>query len=368
MRIGLLIYGSLETLSGGYLYDRKLVEYLRAQGDKVEIISIPWRSYPLHLTDNFSAGLQARLERLEVDVLLQDELNHPSLFWLNKKLDLPYPVISIVHHLRCSELRPGWQNQLYARVERHYLQSVDGFIFNSQSTRQSVEAQGIDLGRRPWVVAYPAGSRFEKQPTPGAAPILTDPEILRRASEPGPLRLVFAGSLIARKGLHTLLDALATIPAGLCELDIAGSPNADPAYARRVRQQVQWLGLKKTVRFHGALADAALSALFAQAQVMVTPSSYEGFGIVYLEGMSFGLPAIASTAGAAHELITPDENGFLIKPESSTELALHLHNLAKDRPMLGRMGLAARRRYESFPSWEQSAAQIREFLTSTNAV
>ena len=366
MRVGLLIYGSLDTLSGGYLYDRKLVEYLRSQGDTVEIVSIPWRSYPRHLLDNFSADLQSRLERLQVDVLLQDELNHPSLFWLNNKLDLPYPVIAIVHHLRCSELRPDWQNQLYAWVERRYLRSVDGFVFNSHSTRQTVEAQGIETERHPWVLAYPAGSRFEKQPHPESAAIPDSTTIQQRANQPGHLRLVFAGSLIARKGLHTLLDALATIPAGLCELDIAGSPTVDPAYTRKVMQQVNWLGLKKIVRFHGALADGPLSALFAQAHVMVTPSSYEGFGIVYLEGMSFGLPAIASNAGAAHEIITPDENGYLIEPENSTELALYLHRLARDRSLLARMSLAARKRYESFPSWEQSAARIREFLTTTS--
>ncbi len=53
MKIGFIIYGSLDTLSGGYLYDRKLVEYFRSQGDTVEIISVPWRNYAAHLTDNF---------------------------------------------------------------------------------------------------------------------------------------------------------------------------------------------------------------------------------------------------------------------------------------------------------------------------
>ena len=52
MKIGLIIYGSLDTLSGGYLYDRKLVEYLRSQGDTGEIISLPWRNYPVHWLDN----------------------------------------------------------------------------------------------------------------------------------------------------------------------------------------------------------------------------------------------------------------------------------------------------------------------------
>ena len=90
MRIGLVIYGSLDTFSGGYLYDRKLVAHLRDAGDEVEIISIPWRNYAAHLTDNFSASLLRRLAGSRFDVLIQDELNHPSLFWLNQRLR-PHP-------------------------------------------------------------------------------------------------------------------------------------------------------------------------------------------------------------------------------------------------------------------------------------
>ena len=61
LKIGLIIYGSIDTLSGGYLYDRMLVDYLRAQGDTVEIISLPWRNYAAHLTDNFRFRLPTGL-------------------------------------------------------------------------------------------------------------------------------------------------------------------------------------------------------------------------------------------------------------------------------------------------------------------
>jgi hypothetical protein len=49
MRVGMVIYGSLETLTGGYLYDRKLAEHLSAHGDDVDVISLPWRNYGRHL-------------------------------------------------------------------------------------------------------------------------------------------------------------------------------------------------------------------------------------------------------------------------------------------------------------------------------
>ncbi len=152
MKIGFVIYGSLDTLSGGYLYDRMLVDFLRAQGDAVEIISLPWRNYLSHLTDNLTVRLPTGL-----DILIQDELNHPSLLAANKPPH-PYPVFSLVHHLRCSEKRPHWQNAFYRVVERRYLRSVDGFIFNSGTTRGVVHAL-VDSSK-PNLVAYPPTDSF----------------------------------------------------------------------------------------------------------------------------------------------------------------------------------------------------------------
>jgi hypothetical protein len=120
VRIGLIIYGSLDTLTGGYLYDRMLVEHLRRQGDHVDVISLPWRTYGRHLGDNFSLTLHRRLRRATFDALLQDELNHPSLFWLNQRLRraVRYPIVTIVHLLRCSEPRPAWRSYGWRSMNR----------------------------------------------------------------------------------------------------------------------------------------------------------------------------------------------------------------------------------------------------------
>ena len=61
MRVGLVIYGSLDTLSGGYLYDRKLVAYLQGQGDRVTILSLPWQDYPRHCLHNLNREVLSRL-------------------------------------------------------------------------------------------------------------------------------------------------------------------------------------------------------------------------------------------------------------------------------------------------------------------
>ena len=118
------------------------------------------------------------------------------------------------------------------------------------------------------------------------------------------------------------------------------------------------------VHFHGPLDNAPLIEKLKSAQVLVVPSSYEGFGIVYLEGMAFGLPAIGTTAGAAGEIIREGETGFLIAPGDADMLATRLQALAADRPLLAQMGVAALKRYAQQPRWYQTATEIRRFLKS----
>jgi glycosyltransferase involved in cell wall biosynthesis len=360
MRLGLIIYGSLTTISGGYLYDRQLVDHLTARGDTVQVISLPWRDYARHLADNLSSGLLHRLRQSRFDLLLQDELNHPSLVWLNRRLRgrVDYPLVAIVHHPRCAEARPAWQNRVYRWVERHYLTSVDAFVVNSQTTRAAVEA--LAGPGRPLVVAYPAGDRLR--------PAITPAQLAARGHEPGPLRLLFIGNLIARKGLHTLVAALSQLKWADWQLTVVGSLTVEPAYVAAVRRQIERAGLGDRVQLLGALADAALAEQLARSHVLAVPSSYEGYGIVYVEAMGFGLPVIASTAGAAREIVTDGREGWLVAPDDAAGLAARLRTLIDDRDRLLAMSLAAQQRYAAHPTWAMTTSRIGDFLRGLTPV
>jgi len=346
MKIGLIIFGSLDTLSGGYLYDRKLVEYLRSQGDTVEVISQPWRNYAAHLTDNFRFRLPRKL-----NILIQDELNHPSLIFANRGKH-PYPVISLVHHLRCSELRPKWQNAFYRIIEKKYLKSVDGFIFNSKTTQNVVHK--LTGNNKPNILAYPPTDRF-------GDPVLEE-EIIDRAAA-NPLRILFLGNVIERKGLHTLLKAVSPQPTAF-RVDVVGSLDSEPEYTRQIQKIIEKNNLSSLVLLHGSLDKQPLIEKLKQAHLLVVPSSYEGYGIVYLEGMCFGLPAIGTTAGAAGEIITNGQTGYLIEPNDAASLSKQLKTLAEDRGLLTRLSINARKRYLRQPSWGATAESIRKFLYS----
>jgi glycosyltransferase involved in cell wall biosynthesis len=346
MQIGLIIYDSLDTTSGGYLYDRKLVEYLHSQGDVVDVISLPWRSYTSHLLDNLRFKLPGKL-----DILIEDELNHPSLIFPNHRKHR-YPIVSLVHHLRSSERRPAWQNSLYRFVEKRYLKSVDGFIFNSRTTKKAV----LELLKndKPSVLVYPPVDQF-------GGPI-SQHEIRERANT-DEFRILFLGNVIYRKGLHTLLEAVKGLNVKV-HVDIVGSLTSEPAYANLIQEIIEKNQLSACISLHGSIDQDQLGNRLRQAHVLVVPSSYEGFGIVYLEGMCFGLPAIGTTTGAAGEVIEPGKTGYLIAPDDVTSLAGHLQSLAKDRSLLTRLSLNARERYLRQPSWTGSVKNIRDFLSS----
>ncbi len=359
MRLGIVVYGDLSQGSGGYLYDRKLVEFLRHRGHAVEVVSIPRRSYGSNLSDNISPSLYAKLRNLPVDILLQDELNHPSLFLLNKQLKqvASYPIISIVHHLRSTEGHPAITNWIYRRIEDRYLNSVDGFIFNGHVTQRVVEMRLAT--RVPFVVATPGGDRWPKLPSAK--------QVSARSQRPGPLHVLFLGNLIRRKKPQVLVEAAARLK-GLVLLKFVGRMDAEPKTTTELHDLVRRRGLADQVNFHGELGEQDLAKVLRSSQVLALPSFYEGFGIVYLEGMGFGLPAIATTAGGAKEIIKNGHNGYLIEPDSVSQLEVRLGELAENRNLLEKLSLEALATFESFPGWETSLTTIETFLSSYNSL
>jgi len=294
MRVGLIVSGNLDTISDAHLYDRRLVKYLRDNGDSVEVFSLPARSYAGYLVDNVATHWQQSIETAQLDVLLQDEVIHPSLLRLNRRLRgrVSYPIVSLVHYLRCSETHTLGLKGFYRWIEQRYLADVAGFICTSETTQRAINTVLTRAEPTQSVVAYPAGDQLEAHLTPEL--------IQQRAHEVGPLRLVFVGSVMRRTSLLVLLEALLQLPAGLCQLTVVGDAGVDKSYMRVVYHLFMVTHLPG-VSLVGSVSEAELAAIMERSHVLVVPAEDEGFNLAYLEGMSCGLPAIGTTSGAACE-------------------------------------------------------------------
>ncbi len=360
MRVGLIIYGGLDTLSGGYLYDRMLVETLRAAGDTVEVVGLPVVSYGQALGQNYSRSIRNRLAELQVDLLLQDELNHPSLFALNRWLRqaVKAPFIGIVHHLRSSEPHNRLLRALYRAIERQYLESLDGYVFNSHSSRLAVNS--LAPHQKPFTVATPGGDALEEPASSFKS--IAHSQIIQSDSQRKRVEILFVGNLIERKGLHSLLAALARVRSENWRLRVVGRGDMEPAYARSCRKLVSSADLENQVEFLGALKDGDLVQAYRTSQLLAVPSTFEGFGIVYLEAMRWGVVPIAGNAGGSGEIIQQGINGWLVPPGDEAVLAAVIETISRNPEILQSMSLAARQRYAEFPTWRQTTENIRQFM------
>ncbi len=357
MRVGLVMAGSLDAFSGDHLYDRHLVDYLRSCDDSVEVFSLPHGNYARQLVANASLNLGRRLQEAQLDVLLQNESLHPALLRLNGRLrrQAQYPIVSLVQRLRCLESHSPGAQEFYRWIERQYLMSVAGFICHSETTQRAVCSVLDRPELAQSVVANPGGDRF----LAGVTPEL----IQQRAHERGPLRLVFVGEAIKRKGLLILLEALLQLPQWACQLTVVGNTDVDALYMRVVYHLLTVTQLTG-VSLAGTVGDAELATILARSHVLVVPSEYEGSGTAYLEGMNFGLPAIGTTSGVAQEFISDDVNGYLVPPNDPAALAARLASLATDRGKVVQLSLAARERFLAQPGWAASMACVRQALLS----
>jgi len=354
MPIALVLYGRLDTLTGGFLYDRYLVEALQRRGHRVEVMGLPWRRYGACLLDNFSRGLCDRLCCGPWDLILQDELVHPSLFRLNRRIRRrsSTPIVSIVHQVLCRQPRRRWFNLAYRQLERAYLKTADAYIFNSTATRDQVRQLVGET--RPHCVARPAGNRL------GA--LYSQGHIAEKSRQSGPLELLFVGNLSPVKGLQALLACLARLPRDMWRLTLVGDMAADRRCVRVAHAIIAGHGLEKQVVFRGRLDGDELAAVYSRSHVFAMPFAHEGFGIAALEAMSFGLPVIGSSAGGVREFVRHGENGFLVAPGDHESVGRHIDALHRDRGQLIAMGTAAFNTGCAWPSWQQALEPACVFL------
>ena len=181
-----------------------------------------------------------------------------------------------------------------------------------------------------------------------------------------PARLLFVGRLERRKGIHTLLEILPTLLDARPSLhgDVAGAElgaEAGPTARERFlaeHRRARWVD---RVHFHGSVSEAALDALYAEATILVAPSLYESFGLIYLEAMRHGTPVIGCRAGGVPEVVHDGETGLLVPPDDPPALLAAITRLLDDPALRARLGAAGRRSVETEFSAQRMAERTAEF-------
>jgi phosphatidylinositol alpha-1,6-mannosyltransferase len=231
-------------------------------------------------------------------------------------------------------------------LERLALRSVSLLLAISPQTASSFGPSGLGREVRPWPCSLPWDWRLDEARPPRLEPPLRLLSVARLASSDG------------YKGIDHTIEALARLPGGSARLDIAG----DGDDRARLEALARELGVAERVRFHGRVSDPRLRELYAECDVFVLPSSGEGFGIVYLEAMSFARPCVAADAGGAPYVVREGVSGWLVPYARPDRLAERLREISRVPAVTRRVGLSARRLVETEFSFAAMTERARELF------
>ena len=357
MRVQLVLYGALASTSGGFLYDRRLVRHLAARGDRVEVVELPWPPWPRGLLASRDARRRVleAAERFHPQVVVEDELAHPSLLLAHRALRRrEVPVVSIVHLLETTA-RAGAPGEAVARrIEAAYARGLDGVVaVNGTIARRMSELAGRKL---PAVVAPPAADHL---------PLARLDAVEGRALAPGPLRVLFLGGLTRAKGFERLVEALCRVgPRVDWRLRAVGRDDLEPGLVAACRSRLAEAGLADRVEALGPVPPEEVSRHLAACHLLALPSVPESASIAVLEAERAGLPALVCRESDTAALVVPGETGFLTPTTDPRPLAARLEHLARDRPRLATLSRAALARAGARPGWADTMERVREFLAA----
>jgi glycosyltransferase involved in cell wall biosynthesis len=341
--LAFLVPGRLDTPTGGYGYDRRIVTGLRARGWSVVVRELD-DSFPVPTADALHDAADALAGIPDDTTVMIDGLACGAMPIEVEREAARLRIVALVHHPLAAET--GTDAALAARLmvsERRALAAAKMAVVTSRATAAVLADYDVCADRISVV-------------EPG-----TDPAPLATGSRDGRVHMLCVASLIPRKGHQALFRALASLRDRNWRLTCVGSTDRDPAMVERVRAQLRASELDGRVTLAGALDATALAACYDEADLFVLPTEYEGYGMAVAEALACGLPVVSTATGAIADLVA-DEAGWLVPPGDEVALAAALSCLVDDRDRLAVLARGARRVRDRLPSWEDASARMADVL------
>ena len=351
--LSFVVPGPIGQISGGYLYDRRVVEGLRAEGRALALVELPGRFPDADdLARKSAAACLAALP--DGAAVCIDGLALAAFEAVLPAEAKRLAILVLVHHTLALETGLGLEAAArYAALERALLPHCQGILCPSPRSAADVAAYGVPQDR---IAVVPPGTDRPVSPAGGL------PE--RSADRPGPVRLLTVATVTPRKGHRLLVEALADLAQHGFErgatdapdwhLTAIGSLDRDPETVAALRRLIAERGLGDRISLAGEWPPERLPEAYRAADLFVLPSFYEGYGMAYAEAMAYGLPVIGTNAGAIPETV-PAEAGILVRAGDRSALAAALAQMIGDPALRRRHAAGARVAAAAFVDWAETA-------------
>lgn len=264
----------------------------------------------------------------------------PAALWAKKRYKLSTPVVAHHHHLD--------DDPLNLFIERPVLSACSLVITDSHfSKRQIAEVFRIDTSHVE-VIYNGVDERFR--------PEIKSERLIKEWDLMGKKTILTLGGLKARKNLAGLLEIFRRVVRQVGDrvvLIIAGS---GPELSR-LQKYAARLSLENQVRFTGFIAEVDKAAVYNMADVYVSSSSMEGFGMTPAEAMACGKSAVVSDSGSLSEVVLDEKTGFVVSLEEPELFAERIVTLLKNPTLADEYGRAGLAHVKQNFRWDLTAAK-----------
>lgn len=337
------IPGDINTLTGGYIYERRLLEGLRTLGHDMAHIQLA-ASFPDPSPKDMADAVEKLCALPEDRPLILDGLVYGSIATAGLA-KVNTPIVAMIHHPLALEsgLGEGRRAHLY-QTERDNLALAQHVLVPSPHTA-NILADEYYVDPKRISIARPGTDK----PTGVSAPV--DPPLI-----------LSVGIQHPRKGHDVLLKALAEIIDLNWQAVIVGSPY-DADHAADLTALCVKLGLTGRVRLAGRVSSQELNDLYRAASVFALATRYEGYGIVFDEALAHGLPIVSCHTGAVPGTV-PQDARLLVPPEEPEPFAHALRGLLSDSAKRTELASAAQAAGKTLPSWLDTARVASRVLAT----
>ena len=348
-QIVVLVPGRLQTRSGGFEYDRRMIGGLRERGWQVDVRELE-ASFP-HPTP---AARDAAARQLAIipdgTTVLIDGLALGSLPVEVEREASRLKIVALVHLPLAAEI--GLDRETAARLEtseRRALAAAVLVVATGRSTIAALSTYGVASDRIALV-------------EPG-----TDRAPLARGSIGTPLHLLTVAAITPGKGHEILVRALQALPNRDWLLTCAGSLDRDQPTVERLRAQLRIGGLEHHVSLPGELDTDALEVCYNSADLFVLATLHETYCMAVAEALAHGLPIVSTTTGAIPELVGANRHGelpagLLVPPGDVGAMTAALAKLIGDARLREQLAEGARRLRDRLPTWAEAVDKMAAAL------
>lgn len=330
MRLAFIVPGDINTRTGGYIYDKRIANGLRALGWSVDV-----RDGSLDAIDAGTITLVDGLALLTLGDVLE---RHADRIRIVPLIHLPLG------------LEVGLEPDEAARrdvIERRALRCARRIVVTGRFTADVLAQRGFDPSCMELV-------------EPG-----TDRAPLARGSTTDAVALLAVAAVTPGKGHALLLRALAGVPSRSWTLTCAGSLDRDSATADRVRAMIRDRDFGDRVTLTGELDDARLADEYDRADLFVLPTVRETFGMAVAEAIARGLPVVSTRVGAIPDIV--GRGGILVEPDDAEALSAVLTRTIENAELRRDLGDSARGARDRLTSWEQASHRMASVLAKVEA-